>query len=418
MRSAAVIAILVSSLITIATQSRAQTDPNPKNHLRSADHRHLTSTTTDVRGMQFSTTIRRVSPNARVVSDNHSGWRLELTFSTGSLHSVEDQYGLIVDVVRDASDRPISLTLGGRLVVEYIYAGVRGPWHRKLLYELDSGVVLADITNTRANLLKSFQNKAPVAGSLEKLTAEQALPHFDSWARAIAVEGRRYATLPANAQSRVVRSILTEDPSAGSLSDRIDYTNSEMVFNISTGDPEGNVAIAIFRHAAGNGAPIVVDNNRSHDKAQVTALTTGGPLTGPQVNNKPTLHGSFSASVIDVLSEGFILALDRVRHAPACRTLFENFAVSGNERLISTFYSPPRAELTHTSCDEGALAFTHVGSPVTHLCQQFGTLSPEEAAVVLIHEALHFAGMPEAPSTEGAMTSHEISVLVHGVCGF
>ena len=70
------------------------------------------------------------------------------------------------------------------------------------------------------------------------------------------------------------------------------------------------------------------------------------------------------------------------------------------------------------SCDKGALAFTHVGSSITHLCTGFGGLSLDQATIVLIHEALHYAGMEEGPSYKGALTSGAINELVYESCGF
>ena len=133
---------------------------------------------------------------------------------------------------------------------------------------------------------------------------------------------------------------------------------------------------------------------------------------------KPRLTGALPSDVTRNLLVGFPLALERVRELASCRSLFEPFVVSGVERLSTTLYAPENAKRTNNSCDRGALAYTYVGSPVTLLCAGFGTLRRDQAAIVLIHEALHFAGLPEAPSTRDALTSRQINRLVQDACGF
>jgi hypothetical protein len=133
---------------------------------------------------------------------------------------------------------------------------------------------------------------------------------------------------------------------------------------------------------------------------------------------EPPLIASLPSAVESVVRAAYPIAVDRVRWTPECRALFEELAVSGNERLLSSLYAPPREGHSDDPCDAGALAYTHVGSPITHLCAGFAGLTPEEAAVVLIHEALHYAGMVESPLVRTAPTSAEIHALVRTACGF
>ena len=44
-------------------------------------------------------------------------------------------------------------------------------------------------------------------------------------------------------------------------------------------------------------------------------------------------------------------------------------------------------------------------------------MTVNEAAMLLLHEALHYAGLPERPVHRGAMSSKEISTLVRNRCG-
>jgi len=129
---------------------------------------------------------------------------------------------------------------------------------------------------------------------------------------------------------------------------------------------------------------------------------TSGPLTTRSARN---------------LFMGFSVALDMVREKPSCNALFEPFATSGVEEMKTSFYVAPTVGERRELCIGGVTAFTQVGSRVTRLCPSFGDLDREAAALLLIHEALHSAGMPESPSTAGALTPSEISRLVKNACG-
>ena len=72
--------------------------------------------------------------------------------------------------------------------------------------------------------------------------------------------------------------------------------------------------------------------------------------------------------------------------------------------------------LVFMATDPVSSAFTEVGSSVTYLCRDFGRLAPEQAAIRLVHEALHHAGLPEAPADPTALASAEINELVARDC--
>jgi hypothetical protein len=129
---------------------------------------------------------------------------------------------------------------------------------------------------------------------------------------------------------------------------------------------------------------------------------TSGPLTTRSARN---------------LFTGFAVALERVREIPSCSDLFETFTTSGVEKMTHTFYVAPNAIENREFCVGGVTAFTQVGSRVTRLCPAFGDVDRQTAALLLIHEALHSAGMPESPSTAGARTPSEINRLVKRACG-
>ena len=130
----------------------------------------------------------------------------------------------------------------------------------------------------------------------------------------------------------------------------------------------------------------------------------------------PWIHGALPDRSVRNLRLGFSLALESVRSTAPCRTLFAPLAASGVKSLISTHYAAPADRDTARICVGGVAAFTTVGGRVTWLCPEFGNLHPRAAALTLIHEALHSAGMPESPATAGALTTLEINDLVEGAC--
>ncbi len=115
------------------------------------------------------------------------------------------------------------------------------------------------------------------------------------------------------------------------------------------------------------------------------------------------------------LAEAFETAADRLVESPECRALFEPYSGDGSALLERTVYRSPATHREREVCRH-ASAFTTVGSAVTRLCRSFSRLPPNLAAVVLIHEALHFGGMPESESGKGAMTSLQINQTVAQEC--
>ncbi len=117
------------------------------------------------------------------------------------------------------------------------------------------------------------------------------------------------------------------------------------------------------------------------------------------------------------LALGFSLALDRVARRESCAELFAALGTDGLLALTTTSYMPPTAEQESRLCRRGAMAFTVVGTPVTWLCGTFGRLPRQTAALALIHEALHYAGLPEQPVEAAAPTPAQINRLVAKRCG-
>jgi len=140
------------------------------------------------------------------------------------------------------------------------------------------------------------------------------------------------------------------------------------------------------------------------------------PATGERL--QPNLRSGLSPAVQGKLLEAFGLAARRVARSRTCGGLFAPFDGSGIDSLQRTFYYPAPPEVVRARCVKGAAAATVPGSTVTWLCPSFGSLTTQRAALVLVHEALHCAGLPERPQVPGAMSSAEINDLVRDGCGF
>ncbi len=117
------------------------------------------------------------------------------------------------------------------------------------------------------------------------------------------------------------------------------------------------------------------------------------------------------------LQNAFHDALKRIRGLQPCRGLFEHLGADGFEVLADTTYIYAETGSFRSVCDE-ACAFTTVGGSMVGLCAQFGRIPVAEAAQVLIHEALHNAGMTEQPSDPDGPTPDEIDDMVVHACGF
>jgi len=116
------------------------------------------------------------------------------------------------------------------------------------------------------------------------------------------------------------------------------------------------------------------------------------------------------------LDEAFAVAIERVREIPHCGGLFVELEADGVEMLTKSIYMPTHPFDEQSLC-KSAAAFTWVGGAHTRLCRRFSSLSKERAAMTLIHEALHHAGLTEKPADPKAMTAREIDNMVGDACG-
>ncbi len=131
---------------------------------------------------------------------------------------------------------------------------------------------------------------------------------------------------------------------------------------------------------------------------------------------EPWLGKSLPPRMRSSMTTAFDFAVARLRDRSECRRLFENLGADGLEVLAKSLYYGVSLSREQRICRRTS-AYTQVGGRVTRLCRSFSRLREHPAAVVLIHEALHQAGMSEKPLDPQALDSAQINQLVSDRCG-
>jgi hypothetical protein len=124
---------------------------------------------------------------------------------------------------------------------------------------------------------------------------------------------------------------------------------------------------------------------------------------------------------LDPKVRSLLAAASRVAHsslasAPACRALFAERAADGQAVLARTRYVQAADEELTVCRERNAAAYTFLWSQRVVLCPGFASLARQKAAVLLIHEGLHQAGMSERPLDPHALESFDIHELVRRRC--
>ena len=136
------------------------------------------------------------------------------------------------------------------------------------------------------------------------------------------------------------------------------------------------------------------------------------------VKRGPSIHREIPNYLVNrQLQAAFHDALKRIRGLESCRGLFEHLGADGFEVLSDTTYIYGETGSFRSVCD-AACAFTTVGGSMVGLCAQFGRIPVADAAQVLIHEALHNAGLTEQPSDPDGLAPDQIDEMVVHACGF
>ena len=130
----------------------------------------------------------------------------------------------------------------------------------------------------------------------------------------------------------------------------------------------------------------------------------------------PFLHPGLPERIHVRLSEGLPVALGRLQDHRSCRVLFERLGADGATTLRGTSYYPASDRQERRYCRRSANAFTEVGGSAVVLCRRFAHLSGGEAAIILLHEALHDAGQTEYPKDPSAPDAAGITEMVMKGC--
>jgi len=135
-------------------------------------------------------------------------------------------------------------------------------------------------------------------------------------------------------------------------------------------------------------------------------------------DSAPTASATMRSSLTKKLERTYLVAQQRLRQYPSCRALFQGLEHDGFETLEHTIYVQASKQRESQVCGSATVAFTRVNSPVVTLCKRFDRISDAKAAVVMLHEALHTAGLDERPHDPDGMTPYEINFMVERSCGF
>jgi hypothetical protein len=130
------------------------------------------------------------------------------------------------------------------------------------------------------------------------------------------------------------------------------------------------------------------------------------------------VNGNLAGPVRKQLTLAFRFAQERIRTLPTCSALFSRFGENGIELLAKLRFDEVSFDKGGDSCGPGVPAHTKLGSALIRLCPSFGVLQLPEAAVTVIHEALHSAGMTEKPADPRGLTPKELNRLVRASCSF
>lgn len=132
---------------------------------------------------------------------------------------------------------------------------------------------------------------------------------------------------------------------------------------------------------------------------------------------EPRISAEMSDKNRERISGAFQVALDRVGEVPECRELFTALGADGIDTIAKIYFTPIGIDGAKANVCDGSVAYTFVGGGPTWLCRKFSRLTDKQAAMIIIHEALHHAGLTERPRDPNGMPSAGINRMVSKRCG-
>jgi len=136
---------------------------------------------------------------------------------------------------------------------------------------------------------------------------------------------------------------------------------------------------------------------------------------------QPWIHPRMVDDLHARVEVAFEIAAQRVQETETCAELFTELGVDAMKTLGSALYWPvPSYRDVKKLCRGRNLAFTFVGSTLTFICPDFEGVSDQRAAQVIIHEALHNAGLKERPQYKGVGVKSPAAIdsMVAKACKF
>lgn len=135
------------------------------------------------------------------------------------------------------------------------------------------------------------------------------------------------------------------------------------------------------------------------------------------IHFEPRIDAGLSDNNRERVVSSFQIAVDRVQEVPECRDLFTKLGADGIDTITKIYFTPIGKREARANICDGSVAYTFVGGGPTWLCRKFSRLSDKKAAMIIIHEALHHAGLTERPKDPKGMTSAGINRMVSKSCG-
>ena len=176
-------------------------------------------------------------------------------------------------------------------------------------------------------------------------------------------------------------------------------------------------ACVIFVHTLGAWA---AENERVFGAVASASVETlmGTDLVIEEDRVRAWIHPKMSAEVTEKLQAAVRLAAERIEEVEECGELFSELGADGRTTLKNAIYLPVNHYNRRTGICRRAVIYTYVRARPTFVCPEFSELSDERAAMFVVHEALHGAGLTEKPLDPRARTSLEINAMVSRKCGF
>jgi hypothetical protein len=151
----------------------------------------------------------------------------------------------------------------------------------------------------------------------------------------------------------------------------------------------------------------------------LSLLLAAPPVAGlaGDVDLRPEARGSLPGLVLHKINGGRSMAHRHLSRYPSCSGLFQELNADGGAILALSRFEMASARDERRWCDRGAVMLTHVGGGVVRICGGgLERLGRGDVTALLLHEALHHAGLTESPADPQAEIPREITRRVRQSC--